>query len=385
MSDPSANSPAGEAVVDSDWKLTPEQRARKAQIDAWLADAISHGALEPGGASQDWRRFDLFAALRWIEAKAAPVPLGTSLRASDDAVRLHFDVGLTFAPTSIARMEWERGLPVLYQHVLGLFGPNGPMPLHLTEYVADRERHFKDATLARFADVFHHRIIQLFYRAWAQGEPVAEANREAESLFTTVVDALTGTNALSLRAAAPELQGPRRDQAHHLLGYVRTREGLEKRLIASLGHAVHVREFRVVRDSLDVADRLHLGRPGPASRLGEASIIGARLLLGQSSIQVDFLNLDLATFLRYQTDSEHRALAVDILTFHLGQDIGWRISLQLRQDQIPRARLGRQGHLGQTMWLGSLSGASKDYSFTDAALPRKAKFSQASRPKTASA
>ncbi len=37
-------------------------------------------------------------------------------------------------------------------YFFGMFGPNGPLPLHLTEYVRDREKMENDKTFRAFAD-----------------------------------------------------------------------------------------------------------------------------------------------------------------------------------------------------------------------------------------
>ena len=61
--------------------------------------------------------------------------------------------------------------------LFGLLGPNGPLPLHLTEYARERLRHAGDPTLSRFLDIFHHRFLALFYRAWAQAQPHVNRDR----------------------------------------------------------------------------------------------------------------------------------------------------------------------------------------------------------------
>ena len=42
---------------------------------------------------------------------------------------------------------------------LGLLGPQGALPLHLTNYAHYRQQHTNDTTLVRFLDVFHHRVL----------------------------------------------------------------------------------------------------------------------------------------------------------------------------------------------------------------------------------
>ena len=77
----------------------------------------------------------------------------------------------------------------------GLFGPNGPLPMHLTEYARERLRHADDPTLGRFLDVFHHRFLALFYRAWAQAQPTVNHDRPPRTGSPSYVGAFVGIGA----------------------------------------------------------------------------------------------------------------------------------------------------------------------------------------------
>ena len=85
---------------------------------------------------------------------------------------------MVFAPAALAAVEQAPDRPPrLLVRFFGLFGPDGPLPLHLTEYARDRMRNWRDATFQRFADVFHHRALSLFWRAYADSRPTISFDR----------------------------------------------------------------------------------------------------------------------------------------------------------------------------------------------------------------
>ncbi|WP_313651069.1 type VI secretion system baseplate subunit TssG, partial [Pseudomonas soli] len=74
------------------------------------------------------------------------------------------------------------------------------LPLHLTEYMRERQRNHADPTSKRFLDVFHHRLLSLFYRAWAEARPTVSHDRPGDDYWAARLAALSGRG-------QPELQG----------------------------------------------------------------------------------------------------------------------------------------------------------------------------------
>jgi len=139
--------------------------------------------------------FGFFQAVRRIENLYRDKPrTGASSHASDDPVRLVQEPTTAFAPSTLASFTPGEGKakPRLSSYFFGLLGPNGPLPLHLTEYGRDRLRNAGDATFVRFLDLFHHRLLSLFYRAWAINH-----RRSASTVRTT-----TGSPPMSARCSA---------------------------------------------------------------------------------------------------------------------------------------------------------------------------------------
>ena len=149
------------------------------------------------------------------------------------------------ATASIARFDpGANGHPGRLQvHFFGLFGPDGPLPLHLTEYARDRRRNHGDPAFQRFVDLFHHRALSLFYRAWADVRPTVSFDRPEQDRFGYYVGALIGlsTPGLRDRDAMPDLT--KLHFAGLLAGQTRHAEGLAQILSAFFSMPVHVEGF----------------------------------------------------------------------------------------------------------------------------------------------
>ncbi len=173
-----------------------------------------------------------FALMRSLEALFPNRPrFGRSARPREDLLRLGQEPSAGHAPASLAGFEiGKEGRPdrlrVLF---FGLFGPDGPLPLHLTEYARDRQRNYGDAALSRFIDLFHHRALSLFYRAWADVRPTVAFDRPHQDRFSHYVGSLMGlsTPGLRERDAMPDLTklhfaGLLAGQTRHAEGWARS-------------------------------------------------------------------------------------------------------------------------------------------------------------------
>ncbi len=150
-----------------------------------------------------------FATLRRLECQSADSPrIGQSVRPGEDCVRLGQKPTLAFAASQIADFSPRKGNSAarLLVHATGLFGPNGPLPVHLTEYVHERRTQHGDESMWRFVDLFHHRMLSLLYRAWANTQPTVSADRSEDDRFSRYVASLMGLGLESLenRDAFPD-------------------------------------------------------------------------------------------------------------------------------------------------------------------------------------
>ena len=101
---------------------------------------------------------DFFQAARKVECAAPAKPrIGHGTRSADDPIQFGQEPSLAFAPSTLHGYQRPNssGKARLTVNFLGLLGPQGPLPLHITEYIHDRDLNHNDHTLARFLDIFN--------------------------------------------------------------------------------------------------------------------------------------------------------------------------------------------------------------------------------------
>jgi type VI secretion system protein ImpH len=294
--------------------------------------------------------FDLFNALRRIEcAFPQQARLGQGLRPSHEPLRLGQEASLAFASSSLARCLPARGVQParLLIHSFGLLGPSGPLPLHLTEFTRDRVRNAGDPTFARFLDIFHHRALSLFYRAWANSQPTVGHDRPTEDRFVRYLGAICGLG------TRPRQTAPNTSLlyfAGRLAAQPRNAEGLLALLHDFLGLPVSIEPFVGEWLPLSSRDRWHLGR---TRGLGQGTVLGARTWQRQHKFRLVVGPLD-ETSLRSLLPGGSRLAGLQALVKrYVGPAMAWDLRLRLAP-QTPRPpSIGQGTRLGWTTWLGT--------------------------------
>ena len=305
---------------------------------------------------------DFFALLRRIEGLHPDAPrFGRALRPSHEPLRLGQEPELDFAPAALATFDHENGAaaPRLGVRFFGLLGSQGPMPLHLTEYVRERQRFRNDPTAARFLDIFHHRMLALFYRAWADGQPTVQHDRPRDDRFAAWLGATFGLVAATrTQGRLPETA--RLFQAGLLGSRSRHPEGLTKLLAQHFTVPVRIEPYVAHWMAIDGADQTRLGfarnRPeratAPAAALGSAATAGRKLRDRQYKFRIAVGPLTLAQYRDFLPGGDAWLKLRDWVRQYTGLDLLWDVQLGLARAEIPEPRLGRHVALGVVAWLG---------------------------------
>ena len=301
-------------------------------------------------------RFDFFQAARRLECASAERPrIGHSQHPKDDHVRFCQEPSLAFAPCTVAADRDPRGAapPRLFVNFLGLLGPNGPFPLHLTEYARERELHHKDMALSRFLDVFNHRMISLFYRAWACNQQAVNFERGDGDRFAVYIGSLFGIGLSSLRHrdAVPDVA--KLHYSGRLVCQTKHPAGLCAILREYFGLASEIVEFvgRWLRLPEDCCCRL--GESPDTGSLGTTAIVGSRIWECQQSFRIRFGPMGLVDYERMLPNGDSFRRLVAWEKNYVDDEFQWEAQLILRKEEVPETKLGQFGMLGWTTWLKS--------------------------------
>lgn len=298
--------------------------------------------------------YDFFQVLRRLEGLHPEQPrLGLAGRPHLEPLRVRQDVSLHFAPASVSSSGVDQqGRTVVEQAFFGHFGANGPLPIHLTDFVRERIRHVGDRTLSRFLDTFSHRFALYLYRAWVQVRPTASFDRPSGDRFRTYVGSAIGLGAPSRqhRDAAPD------EVKLHLSGWlsrhVRPPEGLAALVASFFRLPTQVESFCGHWMLLPESDRTRLGARGLGATLGRGVVLGKSVWDRQHKFRLRLGPMTLAQYESMLPGSSALFKLNALVRQYCCDEFFWDANLLLEAAEVPQMRLGSSGRLGWTTWLG---------------------------------
>jgi type VI secretion system protein ImpH len=285
-------------------------------------------------------------------------PVGQAQRPQQEAFKLGQVASLTFAPREIAELSrTASGKLFIRLFGLGMLGPNGPLPLHMTEQVRERVQSRRDHTLGDFLDLFHHRALSHQHRAWAQAQAAAGLDRPGAETFTPYVARLAGDES-ELAEASALAPHARWASAAHRVRAARNPDGLVATLAHYFGVPVALREHCLHWMALEPQDQCHLGVPRQSSLLGQGAIAGEVVPDRQTRFRLILGPLSLEQYLRFTPEGapgggRDLPALVEIVRASIGFEYAWEVELLVRRDRAPPCRMGDDTQLGWSTWMGT--------------------------------
>jgi type VI secretion system protein ImpH len=332
-------------------------------------------------------RFEFFQAVRLLERVFTERgPVGRDVHPGEEVVRIRAHNSLTFPPSSIHDLSRSEGAgpATMVVAFMGLTGPSGVLPRHYTELVLEEERR-REHGLAGFFDVFNHRMISLFYRAWQKYRvPIAH---EQASRPGAAPDPFTESLYAHFGMATRGLRGRQQVDDQSFLFYAgllaqqpRSASALEGMITDYLSVPTKVGQFAgqwlpLVEENRSRVGRA--GRPGEDDRgaynvLGRTAVIGERFWDQQAGFRLRLGPMGYPEFLELLPTGARFHVLVQMVRFFASQGLDFDVQLVLKGDDVPVCRLGDRGpgasRLGWSTWLG---GGARTRDADDAVLGRR--------------
>jgi len=315
-------------------------------------------------------QFEFFQAVRLLE-RVFPerASVGRDAHPADEIVRFRSRNSLTFPASSIHELSraQDAGLATMLVAFMGLTGPSGVLPRHYTELMLERERR-RDHAIAEFFDIFNHRAISLFYRAWQKYRvPIAH---EQASRLGAVEDPFTQSLYAHFGMATPGLRGRLEVEDQTFLFYAGLLAQQPRSAVALEGmladyFAVPVKVGQFVGEWLPLTEEHRsragqAGRPGQDDRgahnvLGRTAVLGRRFWDQQARFRLRLGPLGFEQFSELLPSGRQFGILVQLARFFVGQGLDFDIQLVLTADEVPACRVGGLGprapRLGWSSWL----------------------------------
>jgi type VI secretion system protein ImpH len=284
--------------------------------------------------------------------------VGDFARPREEAVRFKANPSLAFPASSIQELApAAAGGPVtMTVNFMGLIGPMGVLPDYYTEMIAERVR-ARDTAFRDFLDIFNHRAISLFFRAWEKSRFTIGYEREGTDPVTTVLRDVVGLGEPALRDRQNVF-----DQT--LLFYSglcalgsRSAAGLELILSDYFNVPVEIEQFTGVWRQLEETDQCCFDAGDPAStRLGFGAVAGDEIWDRQSRATIRIGPLAAERYREFLPDGSAWEPLRALVRFYSGYDVEFEVQLILKRAEVPACVLGGEDsepRLGWLTWMKS--------------------------------
>jgi len=303
--------------------------------------------------------FEFFQAVRLLtRLRPDREPVGRFSRPAAEVVRFASNVSTAFPASEIQALTLpdpdapgEDGLPRMLVNFMGLTGPTGVLPLVYTAHLAERVRS-RDTTLRDFLDLFHHRIISLFYRAWEKSHFVVGHERYGDDSLAAHLRDLVGIGTAGL---AERLSVPDAALLSHagLLGIrPRPAQALEQLLADYFDVPVTIEQFVGGWYSLTPGTLCHVGEDGQGAsgQLGLGAVVGDEIWDLQSRVRIRLGPLPRQQYEQFLPGGSAYEPLRALVRFYSNEQFAFDLQLVLERDEVPGFVLGEEGDPPPLAW-----------------------------------
>jgi len=289
-----------------------------------------------------------------------------SSRLDQEVARFAVPPTLAFPAGEVAQLDRpvDGEPPRMLVNFMGLVGPEGVLPLEYTLLVDERARR-RDTGLRDFLDIFHHRMVSLFYRAWEKTHFFAARERgKQDRLFEHVAD-LAGIGAPEIQATLPLDTESLLYYAGLLAPHQRSAAALEQLISDYFEVDATVVQFTGRWYNLDAPTQCALGEDRDESgQLGLGAVVGDAVYDPQAGVRIRLGPLSRGRYDDFLPGAAARQTLRDLVRFFAGDHLDVELQLVLKADDVPYCHLGEDHEtplaLGWYTWLHTSGRMSRD-------------------------
>jgi type VI secretion system protein ImpH len=302
--------------------------------------------------------FEFFQAVRLLERLLPDrKPVGFFGDPGDEVARFAANPDTAFPASEIQTLELPGDTPArIAVNFMGLTGPEGVLPYSYSLLVEERIR-ARDTTLRDFLDLFHHRIISLFYRAWEKYRFGVAHERDQRDVVTQHLKDLVGLGGGQLQDRLDVRDEVLLFYAGLLAPQQRSAAALQQLLEDYFGVPVEVEQFVGGWYPLSAATQCAVGNDDDASeQLGWGAVAGDEVWDPQARVRLRLGPLTRRQYDQFLPNGSAFEPLQTLTRFFCSDQLDFEVQLQLARDEVPVCALGVDGPgspLGWCTWMRS--------------------------------
>ncbi len=303
--------------------------------------------------------FDFFQAVRLLEKfRPERKPVGNFVHPESEIAHFRAHPSLAFPASQIQDLEWSEDGPVrMLVNFMGLIGPEGVLPNPYTSLIIERQRE-GDNTLRDFLDIFNHRIISLFYRAWRKYRVDVACERGERELFSRHLLSLLGLGTEGMRDRQTLSDESLIYYAGLLAQRPRSAQALQQILSDYFDVPVAIEQFSGGWYRLDRETQCRVSEENTDSgELGFGAVVGDEMWSQQSRVRIVIGPLTLERYADFLPDGQSFEPLRSWVRFFSNDEWDFELKLILEREQVPACTLGADGvsgpQLGWVSWVKS--------------------------------
>jgi len=305
---------------------------------------------------REFYRFPLIQAVQLLERfYPNKKPLNSTLVPGEEVVRFSVKPALTFPPSDISGLAHPDPQKPVSMEVafMGLIGPASVLPHTFNELALER-LHNKDGSLVAFLNLFHHRLISLFYLAWKKYKTALVYQPDGRDPVSSCFLNLAG---LGTPGLLEKMGLPDESIIHYCCGYfartVPSVAAIQSAVSYFTGEAVHVDQFIERLVPLGEAEQSRLGVAN--GELGKTAMCGSFIWESQTKFRVNIGPMGYKKFARFLSSKKSMKPLTSLIRYVAGIEYEFEIRLSLKKEEIPKCVLGKGAAvpplLGWTTWI----------------------------------